>query len=114
MYLSWRSVSRGLQLSTAREVVVATQSSQGAKREESEVKKIDAVLALIRDAQASRLSASSYRRVVRSCDSLGLSEADTDNVLSLLEYHSSPGIPSRWLTKISTPPPQAPRPDPTP
>jgi hypothetical protein len=61
--------------------------------------KIEAICNLISDAQAAKLSMSSYNRVMRACIVLELTQAETDKVLAALEYHIEPGQPMQWLMR---------------
>ena len=65
--------------------------------------KSQAVLAIILDARRDSASISSFNRVLRACKVLNLSEAETNDVLWALDYHTEPGKPTDWVKRAMEP-----------
>jgi hypothetical protein len=61
--------------------------------------KIDGIMELLYDARKSRSSFASYTRVNRACRAIGLTNGETERVLSWLDYHGE-GQPCLWLQNI--------------
>lgn len=58
---------------------------------------------LISEARAEKGSKTSYRRLLRICSALSLSEAERNYLLSRLDYTDADGRPYPWLERALKP-----------
>lgn len=63
------------------------------------MQRIDAILALMAEAQRDRNTLAAYKRIHRACRALELTNGETERVLFSLSYHNAGGQPYQWLAK---------------
>lgn len=54
-------------------------------------------MAIVNDALAQKATVSGYRRVLRTCESIGIPKDESEDLLHRLSYHDGNGNPYLWL-----------------
>jgi len=62
--------------------------------------KVNAIVTIMRDARADRVTTTSARRVVKACKALGCDSTETVRVLSWLDYCDHEGNPYSTIDRV--------------